>query len=126
MLVTVVEEEGNVEATGEDFTVEPAETRRPFRALLDVGLIRTTTGNRVFGVLKVSGTLSYLWVLIQVVLIGFLCPSLIKVVESFDHNTNILTCLKLDKYLSHDYDTRKIYKHNTNIRISLLIIMLAN
>ncbi|PPR97076.1 hypothetical protein GOBAR_AA23591 [Gossypium barbadense] len=46
------EYEGNVEATGEDFTVEPAETRRPFRALLDVGLIRTTTGNRVFGVLK--------------------------------------------------------------------------
>ena len=41
------------QATGEDFTVEPAESRRPFRALLDVGLIRTTTGNRVFGVLKV-------------------------------------------------------------------------
>ncbi|KAL2935864.1 60S ribosomal protein L5 [Bienertia sinuspersici] len=46
------EYEGNVEATGEDFSVEPAETRRPFRALLDVGLIRTTTGNRVFGTLK--------------------------------------------------------------------------
>ncbi|KAI4364290.1 hypothetical protein MLD38_020401 [Melastoma candidum] len=46
------EYEGNVEATGEDFTVEPAESRRPFRALLDVGLIRTTTGNRVFGALK--------------------------------------------------------------------------
>lgn len=44
--------EGNVEATGEDYSVEPAETRRPFRALLDVGLIRTTTGNRVFGALK--------------------------------------------------------------------------
>ncbi|XP_039030681.1 60S ribosomal protein L5-like [Hibiscus syriacus] len=44
--------EGNVEVTGEDFTVEPAETRRPFRALLDVGLVKTTTGNRVFGVLK--------------------------------------------------------------------------
>lgn len=41
------------QATGEDFSVEPAETRRPFRALLDVGLIRTTTGNRVFGALKV-------------------------------------------------------------------------
>jgi large subunit ribosomal protein L5e len=26
--------------------------RRPFRALLDVGLVRTTTGNRVFGALK--------------------------------------------------------------------------
>ncbi|KAL5784254.1 hypothetical protein ACOSQ2_006646 [Xanthoceras sorbifolium] len=43
---------GNVEATGEDFSVEPAESRRPFRALLDVGLIKTTTGNRVFGALK--------------------------------------------------------------------------
>ncbi|KAL9224101.1 hypothetical protein vseg_000170 [Gypsophila vaccaria] len=46
------EYEGNVEASGEDFSVEPAESRRPFRALLDVGLVRTTTGNRVFGALK--------------------------------------------------------------------------
>lgn len=46
------EYEGNVEATGEDFSVEPADSRRPFRALLDVGLVRTTTGNRVFGALK--------------------------------------------------------------------------
>ncbi|XP_057436675.1 60S ribosomal protein L5-like isoform X2 [Lotus japonicus] len=46
------EYEGNVEATGEDYSVEPAETRRPFRALLDVGLVKTTTGNRVFGALK--------------------------------------------------------------------------
>ncbi|KAK8913701.1 60S ribosomal protein L5 [Platanthera zijinensis] len=46
------EYEGNVEATGDDYSVEPAESRRPFRALLDVGLIRTTTGNRVFGALK--------------------------------------------------------------------------
>ncbi|GKV53758.1 hypothetical protein SLEP1_g60273, partial [Rubroshorea leprosula] len=37
---------------GEDFSVEPTENRRPFRALLDVGLIKTTTGNRVFGALK--------------------------------------------------------------------------
>jgi hypothetical protein len=43
----------HVQATGEDFSVEPADGRRPFRALLDVGLIRTTTGNRVFGALKV-------------------------------------------------------------------------
>jgi len=28
------------------------EDRRPFKALLDVGLVRTTTGNRVFGALK--------------------------------------------------------------------------
>nr|KYP44665.1 60S ribosomal protein L5 [Cajanus cajan] len=46
------EYEGNVEATGEDFSVEPAESRRPFHALLDLGLIKTTNGNRVFGSLK--------------------------------------------------------------------------
>eukprot|EP00246_Nothoceros_aenigmaticus_P006707 TRINITY_DN197_c0_g1_i2.p1 TRINITY_DN197_c0_g1~~TRINITY_DN197_c0_g1_i2.p1 ORF type:complete len:294 (-),score=52.87 TRINITY_DN197_c0_g1_i2:259-1140(-) len=43
---------GNEEATGEDFNVEASGEKRPFRALLDVGLIRTTTGNRVFGALK--------------------------------------------------------------------------
>ncbi|URE18032.1 60S ribosomal protein [Musa troglodytarum] len=52
MLEMDEEYEGNVEATGEDFSVEPGESRRPFRALLDVGLVRTTTGNRVFGALK--------------------------------------------------------------------------
>ncbi|KAG8371629.1 hypothetical protein BUALT_Bualt13G0108100 [Buddleja alternifolia] len=41
-----------IHATGEDYSVEPSETRRPFRALLDVGLVKTTTGNRVFGALK--------------------------------------------------------------------------
>uniref|UniRef100_A0ACD5X2Y8 Uncharacterized protein n=1 Tax=Avena sativa TaxID=4498 RepID=A0ACD5X2Y8_AVESA len=46
------EYEGNVEATGADYSVEPAGERSPFRALLDVGLLRTTTGNRVFGALK--------------------------------------------------------------------------
>ncbi|NBH76560.1 hypothetical protein D3Z29_11970, partial [Rodentibacter pneumotropicus] len=46
------EYEGNVEATGEDYSVEPADSRRPFRALLDVGLLKTTTGNRIFGALK--------------------------------------------------------------------------
>jgi len=43
---------GNEEATGEDYNIEEAGERRPFRALLDVGLLRTTTGNRVFGALK--------------------------------------------------------------------------
>ena len=43
---------GNAEATGEDYNVEAGDDRRPFRALLDVGLVRTTTGNRVFGALK--------------------------------------------------------------------------
>lgn len=44
---------GNEEATGEDYNVEAGEEKRPFTALLDVGLARTTTGNRVFGALKV-------------------------------------------------------------------------
>jgi large subunit ribosomal protein L5e len=42
-------------ADGEFFDVYEKgvnEDRRPFRALLDVGLVRTTTGSRVFGVLK--------------------------------------------------------------------------
>ncbi|XP_002524558.2 60S ribosomal protein L5 [Ricinus communis] len=52
MLEMDEEYEGNTEATGEDYSVEPGESRRPFRALLDVGLLRTTTGNRVFGALK--------------------------------------------------------------------------
>ncbi|CAA7023694.1 unnamed protein product [Microthlaspi erraticum] len=52
MLELDAEYEGNLEATGEDYSVEPTDSRRPFRALLDVGLIRTTTGNRVFGALK--------------------------------------------------------------------------
>lgn len=46
---------GNEEATGEDYNVEEAgDEKRPFTALLDVGLARTTTGNRVFGALKVG------------------------------------------------------------------------
>lgn len=42
-------------ADGEFFDVNEKginETRRPFKALLDVGLVRTTTGNRVFGAMK--------------------------------------------------------------------------
>ncbi|KAB5529530.1 hypothetical protein DKX38_019611 [Salix brachista] len=38
----------NGEATGEEYSVEPADSRRPFRALLDVGLVRITTVSRVF------------------------------------------------------------------------------
>jgi len=47
--------EGNTDAKtiGEDFNVEPVEDgKAPFKALLDVGLQRTTTGARVFGALK--------------------------------------------------------------------------
>ncbi|CAK9221682.1 unnamed protein product [Sphagnum troendelagicum] len=50
-------------ATGEDFNVEEGEGKRPFRALLDVGLVRTTTGNRVFGPLKVPFHLCFLCIL---------------------------------------------------------------
>lgn len=41
-------------ASGEYFSVstKPNEERKPFKAFLDVGLARTTTGNRVFGCLK--------------------------------------------------------------------------
>jgi len=45
--------EGTTEVSGEDFNVEADEEgKAPFKALLDVGLQRTTTGARVFGSLK--------------------------------------------------------------------------
>lgn len=45
--------EGKPTATGEDFNVAPAEdARRPFKAIVDIGLARASTGARVFGVLK--------------------------------------------------------------------------
>jgi len=45
--------EGVTEVDGEDFNVEAdPEGKAPFRALLDVGLRRTTTGARLFGALK--------------------------------------------------------------------------
>jgi len=45
--------EGNSDINGEDFNVEPSEDGpAPFKALLDVGLRRTTTGARMFGTLK--------------------------------------------------------------------------
>lgn len=44
---------GLAEATGEIFNVqELPDGPRPFTALLDVGLVRTTTGHRVFAVMK--------------------------------------------------------------------------
>jgi large subunit ribosomal protein L5e len=44
---------GNENVTGEDFNVEPIKDGpRPFKAHLDVGLIRTTTGHRVFSAMK--------------------------------------------------------------------------
>jgi len=45
--------DGNSDVNGEDYNVEPVdEGPAPFRALLDVGLRRTTTGARLFGALK--------------------------------------------------------------------------
>merc|ERR1719261_737186 len=44
--------EGNDEPDGEKFLVEHEDGPRPFTCVLDVGLVRTTTGNRVFGALK--------------------------------------------------------------------------
>jgi len=44
---------GKEDVNGEDFKVTPNEKGpRPFLALLDLGLSRTTTGSRVFGALK--------------------------------------------------------------------------
>jgi len=48
-----LEFEGVEEADGEEFHVEADDDgKAPFRALLDVGLKRTTTGARVFGAMK--------------------------------------------------------------------------
>lgn len=44
---------GQEEIDGEDFNVEAdVEGKRPFKAFLDVGLARTTTGAKVFGAMK--------------------------------------------------------------------------
>lgn len=45
---------GNAEINGEKYDVSenPHDERRPFKAVLDTGLFRTTTGARVFGALK--------------------------------------------------------------------------
>lgn len=44
--------EGVEEVDGEMFEIEEEDERRPFTALLDIGLVRTTTGNKVFAVMK--------------------------------------------------------------------------
>jgi len=45
--------EGQTDVNGEEFHVEAEEDGpRPFKALLDVGLARTTTGCKIFGALK--------------------------------------------------------------------------
>jgi len=44
--------EGNTENIGEDYNVEAEGDRRPFKCYLDTGLVRTSTGARVFAALK--------------------------------------------------------------------------
>jgi len=46
------EYEGNTTVDGADYNVEAGPEKAPFKALLDVGLTRTTTGARIFGALK--------------------------------------------------------------------------
>ncbi len=49
---------GAEEATGEDYNVEADdEGPRPFTALLDTGLKRTSTGSKVFAALKVRSAM---------------------------------------------------------------------
>jgi large subunit ribosomal protein L5e len=43
---------GASQVDGQQYLPEEVEGIRPFTAVLDVGLVRTTTGNRVFGALK--------------------------------------------------------------------------
>ncbi|CAN8068350.1 unnamed protein product [Agarophyton chilense] len=43
---------GVEEVDGEMFEIEEDEDRRPFTALLDIGLVNTSTGNKVFAVMK--------------------------------------------------------------------------
>lgn len=46
--------EGQTQVSGEYYNVDDhkKDEKRPFKAVLDSGLVRTSTGNRVFGVLK--------------------------------------------------------------------------
>ena len=44
--------QGVVEADGEHFEVSHEDGAKPFKAFLDTGLRRTTTGSRIFGALK--------------------------------------------------------------------------
>lgn len=43
---------GQEEVDGELFEVEEDDERRPFSAVLDIGLVRTSTGNKVFAAMK--------------------------------------------------------------------------
>ncbi len=52
----------DADAVGEDYNVEEAEDGpRPFTALLDTGLKRTSTGSKVFAALKVRSGIRAHW-----------------------------------------------------------------
>ena len=62
---------------GEDYNVEEvADGPRPFRALLDTGLKRTSTGSKVFAALKVwiSPSQGY-WAMAVLLVLGVLMPA---------------------------------------------------
>jgi len=100
--------QGKVDADGNDYTVEPVEGPRPFKALLDVGLARTSTGARIFAVAK--GALDG----------GINIPHSVKRFAGYDKETKKLNAEVLKKYIfgqhvaeymkklqkenSHDYD----------------------
>lgn len=44
--------EDNMETIGDDYSVESINGRRPFYAFLNVGFVKASTGNHMFGVLK--------------------------------------------------------------------------
>lgn len=63
---------GNTDDAGEDYNVEAAdEGPRPFVAILDTGLKRTSTGSKVFAALKVRAWFFFPGRFVGVVLRGF-------------------------------------------------------
>ncbi|KAL0886729.1 hypothetical protein Bca101_010712 [Brassica carinata] len=61
MLDMDAEYEGNAEATGEDYSVEPTDTRRPFRALLDISMlsVKRSRVRRVFDGITLRNVVSW-------------------------------------------------------------------
>jgi len=78
---------GNTEVNGEDYNVEPEGERRPFRALLDTGLKRTSTGSKVFAAMK--GALDG----------GLDIPHSMKRFPGYDEETGELHADTLRKYI---------------------------
>jgi ribosomal protein L18 len=69
---------GNMLVDGKEFHVkDDGEGAAPFRALLDVGLARTTTGARVFGALKGSSLIPRVFLFLLVPYSALLCSGLV-------------------------------------------------